>query len=394
MLTKEREHQVIELCRKLIQQKSYSGHEDGVAGVLKEELPKLGFDSVTVDKYGNVIGCIKGKKPGKKLLFDGHIDTVPVTDETEWKYPPFAAEIHDGNIYGRGTSDMKGAVAAFVSAAANFAADTDKNFAGELYIAGVVHEECFEGVSSREITRLAKPDFVIIGEATSTTVKIGQRGRAEVVVETEGVSCHSSNPDKGVNAVYHMMAVIEEIRRIIPNEHPILGKGILELTDIISSPYPGASVVPALCRATFDRRTLTGENEAVILGQVEEAIARAREKIPGLKARTYLAEGKEVCWTGEAIAAKRYFPAWLIDEDNEYVQKALAGLKKAGIEAPISHFSFCTNGSHFCGEAGIPCIGYGPSLESLAHVRDEYIEIEQLTKACRGFASILRELTR
>ena len=223
---------------------------------------------------------------------------------------------------------------------------------------------------------------------------IAPTGKVRGLLQGYGVSCHSSNPDKGVNAVYHMMAVIEEIRRIIPNEHPILGKGILELTDIISSPYPGASVVPALCRATFDRRTLTGENEAVILGQVEEAIARAREKIPGLKARTYLAEGKEVCWTGEAIAAKRYFPAWLIDEDNEYVQKALAGLKKAGIEAPISHFSFCTNGSHFCGEAGIPCIGYGPSLESLAHVRDEYIEIEQLTKACRGFASILRELTQ
>ena len=130
MLTKERENQVVELCQKLIQQQSYSGHEDGVAGVLKEELPKLGFDSVTIDKYGNVIGCIKGKRPGKKLLFDGHIDTVPVTDETEWQYPPFAAEIHDGKIYGRGTSDMKGAVAAFVSAAANFAADTDKDFAG------------------------------------------------------------------------------------------------------------------------------------------------------------------------------------------------------------------------------------------------------------------------
>ena len=104
---------------------------------------------------------------------------------------------------------------------------------------------------------------------------------------------------------------------------------------------------------------------------------RAGKRSPGNRsARTYLAEGNgRACWTGEAIAAKRYFPAWLIDEDNEYVQKALAGLKKAGIEAPISHFSFCTNGSHFCGEAGIPCIGYGPSLESLAHVRDEYIEI-------------------
>lgn len=61
-------------------------------------------------------------------------------------------------------------------------------------------------------------------------------------METEGVSCHSSNPDKGVNAVYHMMAVIEEIRRIIPNEHPILGKGILELTDIISVPISGQAL--------------------------------------------------------------------------------------------------------------------------------------------------------
>ena len=365
-----------------------------MAQLMKRKMEEYGFDEVLIDRYGSVLGRMRGRRPGKTILLDGHIDNVDVIDADEWTHDPFGGEIDQGRIYGRGTSDMKGSVTAMISAVAHFAEDSGRDFAGEICVSCTVHEECFEGGSSREITRLAKPDFVIIGEATSTTVKIGQRGRAEVVVETEGVSCHSSNPDKGVNAVYHMMAVIEEIRRIIPNEHPILGKGILELTDIISSPYPGASVVPALCRATFDRRTLTGENEAVILGQVEEAIARAREKIPGLKARTYLAEGKEVCWTGEAIAAKRYFPAWLIDEDNEYVQKALAGLKKAGIEAPISHFSFCTNGSHFCGEAGIPCIGYGPSLESLAHVRDEYIEIEQLTKACRGFASILRELTQ
>jgi len=379
----DRDQRLIEFCQQAVRIPSPSGQEREVAQLMKRKMEEYGFDEVLIDRHGSVLGRMRGCRPGKTILLDGHIDNVDVIDADEWTHDPFGGEIDQGRIYGRGTSDMKGSVTAMI-----------RDFAGEICVSCTVHEECFEGVSSREITRLAKPDFVIIGEATSTTVKIGQRGRAEVVVETEGVSCHSSNPDKGVNAVYHMMAVIEEIRRIIPNEHPILGKGILELTDIISSPYPGASVVPALCRATFDRRTLTGENEAVILGQVEEAIARAREKIPGLKARTYLAEGKEVCWTGEAIAAKRYFPAWLIDEDNEYVQKALAGLKKAGIEAPISHFSFCTNGSHFCGEAGIPCIGYGPSLESLAHVRDEYIEIEQLTKACRGFASILRELTQ
>ena len=74
--------------------------------------------------------------------------------------------------------------------------------------------------------------------------------------------------------------------------------------------------------------------------------------------------------------------------------KALSGLREAGIDAPLSHFSFCTNGSHFCGEAGIPTVGFGPSREDLAHTVDEYIEVEQLTRACEGFHAILRSLTR
>ena len=163
-------------------------------------------------------------------------------------------------------------------------------------------------------------------------------------------------------------------------------------TDIVSSPYPGASVVPGLCRATFDRRTLVGETEESVLAQVEEAIRRTRERIPDLKARTYLAQGSAPCWTGETIAAKRFFPAWAMEEQDELVQKALAGLRQAGIQAPLSHFSFCTNGSSFCGELGIPTVGFGPSLESLAHVVDEYIEEEQLLRACRGFQGILSQL--
>ena len=385
--------ELVKLCQDVIRIPSPSGHEEKVSKFLKGKMEELGFDEVNIDRYGSVYGVIHGKRPGKTILMDGHIDNVDVIDEDQWSHAPWGAEITDGKIYGRGTSDMKGSVTAMICAAARLAESTGKDFAGNICVSGTVHEECFEGVSSREISKILKPDYVIIGEATTSTVKIGQRGRAEVVVETEGVSCHSSNPEKGVNAVYMMNALIEEIRKIVPNEHPILGKGILELTDIISYPYPGASVVPSLCRATFDRRTLVGEDEKVVLGQVEDAIKRAQEKVPGLKARTYLAEAEEECWTGEKISAKRYFPAWLIDENSDFVQKAVEGLKEAGIDTKISHFSFCTNGSHFCGEAGIPTIGYGPSLESLAHVRDEYIEIEQLEKACKRFENILRKLT-
>lgn len=386
------DEKLIAFCQSLIRTPSLSGQEEGVAQKIAQYMRENGFDEVVIDKYGSVLGCIHGKYPGKHVLMDGHIDTVPVPDPSVWTHDPFGAEIVDGKIYGRGTSDMKGSVSSMVTAAARYAEATNREFEGSIYASCSVHEECFEGVSVREITRLAKPDYVIIGEATTTSLKIGQRGRAEVVVETTGRSCHSSNPEKGVNAAYHMVELIQEIRKLPSPEQPVLGKGILELTDVISSPYPGASVVPAKCRATFDRRLLVGETEQSVLAPIEEAIARVKARIPELQARVYIAEGEECCWTGETIRAKRFFPAWLLSKEDELVQKVHAGLQAAGIDAPYSHFAFCTNGSSFCGENGIPTIGFGPSLESLAHVVDEYIEIDQLTKSCRGFYGILAEL--
>ena len=225
---------LIAFCQRALQTPSVSGQEQAMAELMRERMLALGFDEVVFDRLGNVIGTIHGKRPGKTILLDGHMDTVDVIDAPQWEHDPFGGEIADGKIYGRGASDMKGSDCAMITAAARFAEKTDRDFAGRVCVSCTVHEERFEGVSSREITRLAKPDLVIIGEATSTTIKRGQRGRAEVVVETEGVSCHSSNPEKGVNAVYAMTAVIDEIRKIVPNEHPLLGKGILELTDIIS----------------------------------------------------------------------------------------------------------------------------------------------------------------
>lgn len=350
MLNKERQEEVVELCQHLIQKQSYSGHEDGVAGVLEEQLKKKGFDSVTVDKYGNVIGCIKGNRPGKKILFDGHIDTVPVTDETEWQYPPFAAEIHDGKIYGRGTSDMKGAVAGFVTAAAAFAEDTKKDFAGEIYVAGVVHEECFEGVAAREISSFVKPDYVVIGEASQLNIKIGQRGRGEIVLETFGKPCHSANPEKGINAVYKMAKVIEAIRTLEPTHHPVLGDGILELTDIKSAPYPGASVVPEYCRATYDRRLLVGETKESVLAPIQALLDKLMAEDPQLKAKVSYAVGKEQCYTGNEITGERFFPGWLYDEKDAFVQDVKKELEGMGYTPEITQYNFCTNGSHYAGK--------------------------------------------
>lgn len=377
--------EVINLCQDLIRKSSYSGHEQNVADILKAYMQKNNFDKVFTDKYGNIIGCIKGNKPGPKILFDGHIDTVPVANELEWTYPPFAAEIHDDKIYGRGTSDMKGAVAAMCVAAKYFKEDFGNDFAGELYIAGVVHEECFEGVASREVSKNIKPDYVIIGEASNLNIKIGQRGRAEIIIETFGKSCHSANPEKGVNAVYKMAKVIEAINTLEPPHHEILGDGILELTDIKSSPYPGASVVPDYCRATYDRRLLVGETKESVLAPIKKLLQEMMAKDSTLNVKVSYSVGKEKCYTNNEITGERFFPGWLYDKNDEFVQKAYVQLKNNGFNPEITQYNFCTNGSHYAGEAHIKTFGLGPSKENLAHTANEYIEINQLIKAVQCY---------
>ncbi len=392
MFDKVREGEVISLCQTLIQSKSYSGEEKGVSDRLSNFFRSNGFDDVIVDKYGNTIGIIKGNRPGKKIVFDGHMDTVPVGNEGDWSYSPFGGEIHNGKIYGRGTSDMKGAVAAMACAAANFAADTGRDFAGEIYVAGVVHEECFEGVAARNISNLVKPDYVVIGEASDLNIKIGQRGRAEIKVETFGVPAHSANPEKGINAVYKMAKVIDAIRGLEPTSHPVLGKGILELTDIKSNPYPGASVVPEYCAATYDRRLLVGETKESVLEPIENLLSTLCKEDAELKVKVSYAVGQETCFTGEIIEGERFFPGWLFNDQESYIVEVKKELEVMGFTPEITQYNFCTNGSHYAGEAGIKTLGVGPSKENLAHTINEYIEISQLTGATQAYYGIMKAL--
>ncbi len=394
MLTEERKEEVLNLVKNLVSHQSYSGQEDGVADVIRTYLTEAGFDEVRTDEYGNVIGKICGNRPGKKILFDGHMDTVQVGRAADWKHDPFGSEVVDGKLYGRGTTDMKGAIGGFCAAAKFFAQDRKRDFAGEIYVAGVVHEECFEGVAARKISAAVKPDYVVIGEASQLNLKIGQRGRAELVVETFGVPAHSANPEKGVNAVYQMNRIIHAIRQLTPPEHPVLGKGILELTDIKSSPYPGASVVPEYCRVTYDRRLLVGETRESVLAPIRNLLDQMMEEDETCKARVSYAVGRETCYTGNEISGERFFPGWLFGEEEVFVQEIKKELEANGYKPDITQYNFCTNGSHYAGEAGIRTIGLGPSLESLAHTVDEYVELEQLYGAADSYYSVMQALLR
>ena len=191
-----------------------------------------------------------------------------------------------------------------------------------------------------------------------------------------------------------MCNLVDAIKEIPLVNHPVLKKGLLVLTDIKSSPYPGSSVVPDYCRATYDRRLVVGETKESVLKPIEDCIKKLQKKDPLLKAKVSYATSCNKCYTGKDISAEKFFPAWLYSKNDEFVQDCLNELNKDGFTPEISVYDFCTNGSYYAGVKNVKTLGLGPSKENLAHTIDEYIEISQLTGAVNSYLSVLKALMK
>lgn len=372
---------LVEFAQALVQRPSLSGEEAAVADRVKDEMQTLGFDKIEVDINGSVIGTINGSSPGKTILLDAHIDTVGIAPGVPWDHDPFEAKIVDGSIIGRGCADMKGALAAMVHAAASI--DRAK-LAGKVVVSASTMEEVLEGVTLQTVMDAVQPDFVVIGESTGLNLALGGRGRAEIHLETIGQPSHSSSPELGRNAVLDMMQVIQAIEDIALDTHPIMGPAIMALTDIVSDPYPGRSVIPSRCKVTYDRRLLPGETKEGVLGGVTNLPG-----VQGLPLNVQLAQGEHVTYTGNTLRAEKFFPAWIYGEDDPFVQGALAGLHSSGLTPSTRAYRFCTNGAYSAGIAGIPTIGFGPAEESDAHVINERLKIDDLVGVAKGYMGII-----
>lgn len=384
---------LIAFTQDLVRQKTLSGQEEPVARLIQARMRALGFDEVWVDEYGSVVGSLRGTRPGTahRILFDAHIDTVDVSSPERWTHPPFGGILVNRRIYGRGSSDMKGSAAAMVYAAASLIPEKAR-LAGEIIISASVTEEIIEGAALGKVMDRVRPDWVVIGESTELNVNRGQRGRGEVELSTIGRPAHSSNPQVGINAAKKMVRLLSEMEKIPLPKSDFLGPALLELTDIMSTPYPGFSVIPDRCQVTFDRRLLVGETEEVVLAPIREVIERLRATDPDLQAVARIAVSDLTTYTSRTLQFKKFAPAWELPESAALVQGALRALRCIGLQPALRSYSFCTNGSYSAGIAGVPTIGFGPSREEQAHVIDEYIEVEQLVWAAKGFAAIAREM--
>lgn len=371
---------LVAFTQELIRIPSLSGEEAAVVARIVAEMRSLGFDEVMVDANGSAIGIINGAQPGPTILLDAHCDTVGIAPGSTWTHDPFAALVEDGYIYGRGAADMKGALAAMIYAAGT----TDRTrLAGRIAVSATVLEEVMEGISLETVIAAVKPDFVVIGEATELNLNRGGRGRAEIHLETIGKPAHSSSPQLGVNAVHEMIKLIAAAEAVPLDSHPLLGPALLALTDMISDPYPGHSVVPSRCRVTYDRRTLPGETAASVL----DAIV-AQPGAQGIRFNAVIAAGAHRAYTGAVLTAPKFFPAWAFAEDHPFVQAASVGLQQAGLNPAIRAYRFCTNGASSAGVLGIPTVGFGPAAEGDAHVVDERLAIAELVSAAHGYQGI------
>jgi len=376
---------IADFTLRLVREPSPSADEGRVAALVHAEMLRLGY-AVEVDELGNVVGTI-GNDQGPCILIDAHMDTVGVTQRADWSRDPYG-EIVDERLYGRGAMDMKGPLAAAIYGVAALRGDLR---GGRVVVSASIAEELVEGTALIHVAQQVKPDFVIIGEATSLKIARGQRGRAEILIEVLGRPTHSSRPEFGVNAAEAMVNVVRGLRELQAPSHETLGAGILVLTDILSHPYPALSVIPDRCIATFDRRTLPGETAESVLAPVRESVERSLAG-SGATATVRIAEDDFVSYSGQHIVAPNFASAWYFNDDEAIVRRAQRGLANSGFAAELSHYAFCTNGSGTAGRLGIPTIGFGPGEEALAHRVDEYIEIADLARAAKGYAAIAASL--
>lgn len=370
--------------RDMIAIPSESCQEEKVILRIREEMEKVGFDKITIDPMGNILGFIGH---GKHLIaMDAHIDTVGVGNPENWHTDPYKGYEDDEIILGRGASDQEGGMAAMV-----YAGKIIKELGLEgdytLVVVGSVQEEDCDGLCWQYIINedKLKPEFVVITEPTDGRIHRGQRGRMEIKVTTKGVSCHGSAPERGENAIYKMAPILSELKALNENllEDDFLGKGTLTVSEIFFT-SPSRCAVADSCWISVDRRLTAGEDAAYAIEQIKN--------LPAVKAacaEVTMYNYERPSYTGLVYPTDAYFPTWLIEQEHPVCSTLSEVYQGLFNEEPVlDKWTFSTNGVSIMGRYGIPCIGFGPGHEDQAHAPNEKTWKKELVRAAAMYAMI------
>ena len=371
----------LKLLTDMIKIDTTGGKEVALAEMLAERLAAAGIESklapVDAGRF-NLVACLPGRSPGNRLVFNAHLDTVPVG--AGWTKDPFGAEIDEGKLYGRGSSDTKSSLAAMAMVMIEFAQEG----------IGLVHDLVLLGTAGEEKDMAGARAFVaaggmedagclVVGEPTN---HLGEGGCIEVVnttkgclvadLRTKGASSHGAKPEEGVNAVLLMAEYLEWLRKHPPyaliGSDPDLGRPTW--TPTIISGGKAANMVPDTCETILDLRPIPGMTE-------EDALHPFREAAESIWGAQW---GKFI-----EISGRFFLPPLRCEAGHPVLKKALAAATDCGITANLRRFFGASDASYLCVDSTMPFFIFGPGIESQAHKADEYVRVDDYLSAVDFF---------
>jgi acetylornithine deacetylase len=339
--------------------------ENNIAEFIAAHMRGAGLDvaiEMVVPGRPNVIGVLEGKKKGPALMFCGHTDTVGVAGMRD----PFVPVERDGRLYGRGSQDMKGGVAAMIDAAASLARNGGL-VSGRLVVAAVVDEEHLS-IGADALVKNWRADAAVVTEPTDLAVAIGHKGFAWVGVEVLGKAAHGSRPAEGQDAILRLGRVLGRLEALdaalqARPAHPLLGTGSLHASLVDGgrelSSYPDRAALQ------MERRLLPTEPELTALEEVQTILDELAAVDPTFRA------------TATAMFSR---PAYQVESDHTIVGALTDAMESVGRPAVVTGASFWTDAA-VLGHAGIPSVLFGPGGAGL-HSVEEYVRIADVI-VCR-----------
>lgn len=375
ILDKNHQDEIEQLLFKLIEIESHQdikGHEKDVTQFIYSYFKERGIEvelQHVIDGRCNVIARVRGNGSGPTLLLNGHTDTVPPYEMEN----PFFPIKKDGKIYGRGSVDMKGALATMMVVLSTLKRESTL-LNGDVVFAGTIGEESYSP-GADFLRRSNEPiDYCIVGEPTNMEIGIAHKGVVWGQAEFKGVSVHGSVPEEGVNAIYKatkwINAVLEQyIPEIKKKHHPILGSPSFNIGEIHGGTRP--VIVPNSCVVKFEQRLLPGEKEEDVIVNLQNIVEKLSEKDSDIKGKVT----EMSVFHGVPHRALETSPTSRLVTTISEVYKEFTHIEKK----PVG-LGFWTDGA-LLADMGADVVVCGPGSINQAHSNNEFISCDQLTIA-------------
>ena len=379
--SKIKEEEITNLAQELIKIPSdETAGEKEVCEYLESFLKSLGMKvrlQEVLPNRPNIIAEVIGDEGGKSIMFNGHVDTVPIGDIKKWSIDPYSAIIKDNKLFGRGSTDMKGSIASMIIAI-KFIMNNVKKINGKIIFTGVMAEET-TGLGTQKIVKEhIKADMAVVGEPSDEKIYRAHKGTIWFNLFTYGKLEHSSESNsKSNNAIINMMKLLMEINEIgkeletIENNlvgHPSINVGLI-------NGGIKQNIIADSCRISIDRRTLPEE-------KTDEILDKLRIRLDGLcRLDDRLVFDLEIDTIREAVE---------VAESEQIVQEVKNALNKVINKDPtISGMKATTDMSILVNQGNIPSVIYGPGFIKQAHTVDEFIEVKRLVESSHVYTEIL-----